>query len=223
MVQDSNLIYLCHHGIQGQKWGVRRFQNADGSLTELGKQRLQNGDRLLKAGSNFYRVDLDPNSKTYDNKKYLSTNEEDHEKWLKYLGEGYGARGRSVNSIMYTSLKDIWVASDRNVGKVFAEEFFHDPKNANMAIRDTNFAVQRFYRPNRDGELTYTQAASLNFAAQTETGKRLAERMMDLGYDAVEDAHGKNTSKDPIILLDPDRKIKKENSSEVTRYVKKQA
>lgn len=32
--------YLEHHGIRGQKWGVRRFQNADGSLTEAGRQRF---------------------------------------------------------------------------------------------------------------------------------------------------------------------------------------
>lgn len=30
---------LQHHGIKGQKWGVRRFQNADGSLTNDGKRR----------------------------------------------------------------------------------------------------------------------------------------------------------------------------------------
>lgn len=30
---------LHHHGIKGQKWGVRRFQNEDGSLTPAGKKR----------------------------------------------------------------------------------------------------------------------------------------------------------------------------------------
>lgn len=31
--------YLYHHGIKGQKWGVRRFRNTDGTLTSAGKKR----------------------------------------------------------------------------------------------------------------------------------------------------------------------------------------
>ena len=31
--------YLCHEGIKGMKWGVRRYQNEDGSLTPAGKLR----------------------------------------------------------------------------------------------------------------------------------------------------------------------------------------
>lgn len=34
---------LYHHGILGQKWGVRRYQNADGSLTSAGKTRYGKG------------------------------------------------------------------------------------------------------------------------------------------------------------------------------------
>lgn len=31
---------LYHHGIKGMKWGVRRYQNKDGSLTAAGKKRM---------------------------------------------------------------------------------------------------------------------------------------------------------------------------------------
>lgn len=35
---------LMHHGILGMKWGVRRYQNKDGSLTPAGKRRMQTGE-----------------------------------------------------------------------------------------------------------------------------------------------------------------------------------
>lgn len=38
---DNN---LQHHGIKGQKWGVRRYQNKDGTLTAAGKKRNSEAD-----------------------------------------------------------------------------------------------------------------------------------------------------------------------------------
>lgn len=40
-----NTTYLSHHGIKGQKWGVRRFQNEDGTYTNEGKKRRQISDK----------------------------------------------------------------------------------------------------------------------------------------------------------------------------------
>lgn len=42
-MDDSNTNYLAHYGILGMQWGVRRYQNADGSLTSAGRKRYGEG------------------------------------------------------------------------------------------------------------------------------------------------------------------------------------
>lgn len=52
--------YLAHHGILGQKWGVRRYQNADGTWTDAGKKRYgTNVDgSLSEKGKKRYTKDI---------------------------------------------------------------------------------------------------------------------------------------------------------------------
>ena len=38
---DNEGAYLANHGVKGQRWGVRRFQNPDVSLTEKEKRRMK--------------------------------------------------------------------------------------------------------------------------------------------------------------------------------------
>ena len=46
---DYNAIY--HHGVKGQKWGQRRYQNEDGSLTPQGMARYRKyRDAYMRAG-----------------------------------------------------------------------------------------------------------------------------------------------------------------------------
>lgn len=49
MQNDFEKQYLSHHGILGQKWGIRRYQNPDGSLTEEGKKRYTRSDGKVSA------------------------------------------------------------------------------------------------------------------------------------------------------------------------------
>lgn len=62
---------LVHWGVKGMKWGVRRYQNKDGSLTPAGKKRARAyRDKEIKALDKTWRTDklekrLDKNVKRY--------------------------------------------------------------------------------------------------------------------------------------------------------------
>ena len=50
--------YLYHHGILGQKWGIRRFQNPDGTRTKAGQNRYYNNKLVEKVRQRSYRREL---------------------------------------------------------------------------------------------------------------------------------------------------------------------
>ena len=47
---------LYHHGVKGMKWGVRRYQNPDGSLTSAGKRRRALAIAASPGGYAIYRA-----------------------------------------------------------------------------------------------------------------------------------------------------------------------
>ena len=108
--------YLQHHGIKGQKWGARRYQNADGSVTSKGAQRYYS-----EYGDNYHRSD-DPKNKpnaTGDKKKDKKQLTDKQKKILKTTlavagvaaaaGTAYVA-GKAINKKLTSEMREHYAA-----------------------------------------------------------------------------------------------------------------
>ena len=210
---------LYHHGIKGQKWGVRRYQNKDGSLTPKGKKRYQNedGDIFLPKGTVVKRVSNNKADVTYDNKKYVSINQDDHSKWETYLGEEYIRLNNTTWNQTYKTTKDLRVMSSTKQGELFTKLMLEDRRFKKKALKDIAYS-DRYLRQKPVDDAA--ENISRNIAAQTDTGKAFVRKVLALNYNALVDTHGTNVSKDPLIVLNPDTNLTRISEPEYTRPVK---
>lgn len=105
MIYESNM--LMHFGIKGQKWGVRRFQNEDGSLTPEGRERyLKSAETQIDILNNA--IDRQNQDIIRLNKKYENADLEDDRTNLNYTRE----------------VREAWL---KNYYDVLAEDIETDP------------------------------------------------------------------------------------------------
>lgn len=63
--------FIVHHGVKGMKWGVRRYQNLDGTLTAAGRARVQGRNRIVRSESSSKDVDEIINGMTDTEKDWI--------------------------------------------------------------------------------------------------------------------------------------------------------
>ena len=102
--------YLMHHGIKGMKWGIRRFQNRDGTRTSLGKKREREVYRTNAAKTRR-------NEKVYKSISSMS------------LNDLQNAVNRMQLENKYVSLVN---ERDRNLGKDKTNEYLNVVRNIVM-------------------------------------------------------------------------------------------
>lgn len=102
----STYGYLAHHGVKGQKWGVRRFQNKDGTLTKEGRSRYGISDKVsgvttpndfnrdLKTA--FKRVRLEKNNDLFSVKRDKNLSQEQKQKAIKEIKDTYKTSGKVI-------------------------------------------------------------------------------------------------------------------------------
>lgn len=119
--------FIEHHGILGMKWGVRRYQNADGSLTIAGKKHYSKGLATKNKNIN-YQMKLRSEPKLQAEKeisKHIDKySKRPSDKKKETLSKEIN--NRRVSAAMYTSWRDFGGMEDYGISSVFKAERDYD-------------------------------------------------------------------------------------------------
>lgn len=192
---------LYHHGILGMKWGVRRYQNKDGSLTEAGKKKYGYGIEYdkgfsLRAGSKVNRVSMVDNEKE-SGRTYAAFTDKDIKKYIengKLLTEMLGG---SAYSYEYIANENLNFPSRKEKVDTYIYLMENDPSFKSLLNRNltnkSRMAQEEAYDKFEYGLVSHNKKSKAYF-----------DELQKRGYNAMLDDVDmkKGISDMPIIVLD---------------------
>ena len=147
---ETNNEVIAHHGVRGQKWGIRRYQYSDGSLTPAGRRRAQKlkGDYKALTGKKLKGKipDEDPSKKSV--KKLTDTELRDRITRLRAEKEAHALeRDLSSNGSKFirSVCRDVMAPAAINAGKTLLERFLINKGSELMGLnkKETKSAYEQ--------------------------------------------------------------------------------
>lgn len=207
---------LYHWGVKGMKWGVRRYQNKDGSLTPAGKKRYSanelgrtpvpkgvsikaDGSITVSKGASLQRL-ISGKSRPLKDLTYASIIEHDNAKYVKYIG-GKGFFGGGRDKIMSIKAnEDLIAPSMDEASRIMVDVLNTNPKFRNSfknmlgnTVSDKELKRMTADPTGIDAKAWYDELnVSMTFSADFDSSapfiqKTFSEALQKKGYNMLRD------------------------------------